>query len=129
QDASRGNPFPQIAVQEFRVITQNFKAEYQRAASAVITAKTKSGTNEFKMDGFVFGQNKGLVERDPGARMVCRQRQSQDPPQACDPKPEYERLQLGLSVGGPIVRDKAHYFLAFEGNYQNRESIVAIGRA
>jgi len=36
QDASRGNPFPQIALQEFRVLTQNFKAEYQRAASAVI---------------------------------------------------------------------------------------------
>jgi hypothetical protein len=40
QDASKGNPFPQIAVQEFRVITQNFKAEYQRAASAVVTATT-----------------------------------------------------------------------------------------
>ncbi|HET9439406.1 MAG TPA: carboxypeptidase regulatory-like domain-containing protein [Longimicrobiales bacterium] len=129
QDASRGNPFPQIALQEFRVITQNFKAEYQRAASAVITATTKSGTNEFKVDGFVLGQNKGLVERDPGAELICQQRQSQVPPQACDPKPEYERLQLGVGVGGPIKRDKAHYFLAFEGNYQNRESIVAIGRA
>jgi hypothetical protein len=129
QDASRGNPFPQIALQEFRVITQNFKAEYQRAASAVITATTRSGTNEFKVDGFVLGQNKDLVEFDPGAVRICEQRQEENPPRACDPKPEYERLQLGLGVGGPIVRDKAHYFFAFEGNYQNRESIVAIGRA
>ena len=43
QDSSRGNPFPQNAVQEFRVITQNFKAEYQKASSAIITAVTKSG--------------------------------------------------------------------------------------
>ena len=129
QDASRGNPFPQIALQEFRVITQNFKAEYQRAASAVVTATTKSGSNEFKVDGFVLGQNKDLVEFDPGAVRICEQRQSQNPPQTCDPKPEYERLQLGVSVGGPIIQDKAHYFVAYEGNYQNRESIVAIGRA
>jgi hypothetical protein len=65
QDASRGNPFPQIALQEFRVLTQNFKAEYQRAASAVITATTKSGTNEFEVNGFVLGQNKGLVTNEP----------------------------------------------------------------
>src|SRR5205807_7566156 len=41
QDASRGNPFPRNAVQEYRVITQNFKAEYQKASSAIITATTK----------------------------------------------------------------------------------------
>src|SRR4051812_9742220 len=45
QDASRGNPFPRNAVQEYRVIAQNFKAEYQKASSAVITATTKSGGN------------------------------------------------------------------------------------
>ncbi len=41
QDASRGNPFPQNAIKEYRVISQNFKAEYQKASSAVITATTK----------------------------------------------------------------------------------------
>ena len=45
QDASRGNPFPQNAVQEFRVITQNYSAEYEKASSAIITAVTKSGSN------------------------------------------------------------------------------------
>jgi hypothetical protein len=128
QDASRGNPFPQLALQEFRVITQNFKAEYQRAASAVVTATTKTGTNEFQLDGFVLGQNKGLVELDPGAKLICDERQAEDPPRPCDPKPEYERLQLGLSAGGPIVRDRLHYFGAYEGNIQNRESIVSLGR-
>ena len=45
QDASKGNPFPQAAVQGFRVLTQNYKAEYQKAASAIISATTRSGTN------------------------------------------------------------------------------------
>ena len=45
QDSSRGNPFPQNAVQEFRVLTQNFKAEFEKASSAAITAVTKSGGN------------------------------------------------------------------------------------
>src|SRR5688500_1804453 len=128
QDASRGNPFPQIALQEFRVLTQNFKAEYQRAASAVITATTKSGTNEFEVNGFVLGQNKGLVEQDPGSIQICENRVRDNPTATCDPEPEYERLQLGLSLGGPLIRDKAHFFAAFEGNYQNRQSIVTLGR-
>ncbi len=126
QDASRGNPFPQIAVREFRVVTQNFKAEHQRAGSAVVTAETKSGTNEFRVDGFVLGQNRNLVERDPGAVLDCEDAQSEGQP--CAPKPEYERLQAGLSVGGPIIEDRLHYFLGYEGNYQNRQERVALGR-
>src|SRR5918999_5122367 len=73
QDAARGNPFPQLAIREFRVITQNFKAEYQRAASAVVTATTKSGTNDLEIDAFVLGQNKGLVGVDPGTTARCQQ--------------------------------------------------------
>ena len=65
QDASRGNPFPQNAVQEFRVITQNYSAEYAKASSAIITAVTKSGSNELKGDAFVFYQDKGLVGEEP----------------------------------------------------------------
>src|SRR5688572_19922562 len=57
QDASRGNPFPQIAVQEFRVITQQYKAEYQKATSAIVTAQTRSGTNELRAELFGFRQD------------------------------------------------------------------------
>jgi hypothetical protein len=48
QDDSRGNPFPQNAVQEYQVLTQNYKAEYEKSAAAVITAVTKSGGNEMR---------------------------------------------------------------------------------
>ena len=59
QTDSRGNPFGQLAVGEFRVLTQNYKAEYEQAGSAIITAITKSGTNDFKDKLFFFGAYEG----------------------------------------------------------------------
>src|SRR5437660_1783900 len=64
QDASRGNPFPRNAIQEYRVITQNFKAEYQKASSAIITATTRSGGNTWSGNAFIGYQNKDLVALD-----------------------------------------------------------------
>ncbi len=114
QDSSRGNPFPQNAVQEFRVITQNFKAEYEQASSAIITAKTKSGSNEFHGDTFIHYQDKDLVARDDFARPG-------------EPKAPYERKQYGMSLGGPIIKDKLHFFVAYEGNDQDRAERVTLG--
>ncbi|HEY8939953.1 MAG TPA: carboxypeptidase-like regulatory domain-containing protein, partial [Cellvibrio sp.] len=53
QDASRGTPFPQSAIAEYKVITQNYSAEYDQLSSAAIVAVTASGTNEFK-GGFFY---------------------------------------------------------------------------
>jgi len=97
QDSSRGNPFPQNAVQEFRVITQNFSAEYQKASSAIITAVTKSGSNELSGDAFYLYQDKSLVAENPFTHA----------------KPEYERGQYGVSIGGPIIPDRMHYFVSY----------------
>lgn len=108
QQNSRGNPFGQLAVQEFRVLTQNYKAEYEQAGAAIITAITKSGTNDFH--GEVFGQytDKGLSEK---AYLDKRDNR---------PEPDFERKQYGVSLGGPIVKDKLFFFAAYEGNDQNR---------
>ena len=65
QDSSRGNPFPQNAVQEFRVITQNYSAQYEKASSAIITAVTKSGGNDFHGQVFDFYQPKAWVSQLP----------------------------------------------------------------
>ncbi len=111
QDSSRGNPFPQNAVQEFRVITQNYSAEYQKASSAIITAVTKSGTNEFTGDAFYFYQDKALVDENP----------------LNGSNPEYERSQYGLSIGGPLVRDHMHFFFSYEANDQDRQETVSLG--
>jgi hypothetical protein len=49
QFASQGNPFPQLAIGEYKVITSNYKAEFDQITSAAVTADTKSGTNEFQV--------------------------------------------------------------------------------
>jgi len=108
QQNSRGNPFGQLAVQEFRVLTQNYKAEYEQAGAAIVTAVTKSGTNEFH--GEIFGQytDKGLSEK---AYLDKRNNR---------PEPAFERKQYGISLGGPIIKDKLFFFGAYEGNDQDR---------
>ncbi|MCA1563191.1 MAG: carboxypeptidase regulatory-like domain-containing protein [Acidobacteria bacterium] len=102
QDASRGNPFPQGAVQEYQVLTQNYKAEYEKAAAAVITAVTKSGGNDFRGDVFYLFQNKAMVAQDD----ISRARG--------DEKAPYERNQYGLSLGGPIIRSRLNFFVSGE---------------
>ena len=108
QQNSRGNPFGQLAVQEFRVLTQNYKAEYEQAGAAIITAVTKSGTNEFH--GEIFGQytDKSLAKID-----AINEREGL-------PEPAFERKQYGVSLGGPIIKDKLFFFAAYEGNDQDR---------
>jgi hypothetical protein len=130
QDASRGNPFPQNAVQEYRVISQNFKAEYQKASSAVITATTKSGTNEWSGSALVGYQNASFVGLDSFQR---RDRNLADSigratsTPSTFSKPPYNRTLTALSFGGPLIRDKLHVFASYEGNVQNRSSRVDFG--
>ena len=128
QDASRGNPFPRNAIQEYRVISQNFKAEYQKASSAIITATTRSGSNVWTGNVLVGYQNDGLVALDTFqlkdkhfADSVAR---ATGTPSTFS-KPDYRRSLLGLSVGGPIQRDRLFFFGSYEGNYQNRANRIA----
>jgi len=108
QQNSRGNAFGQLAVQEFRVLTQNYKAEYEQAGAVIVSAVTKSGTNEFH--GEAFGQYTGKeLSETPYFNRVRNQ-----------PKPAFSRKQYGVSLGGPIVKDRLFFFGAYEGNDQDR---------
>lgn len=118
QDASRGNPFPQNAVQEYRVISQNFKAEYQRASSALITATTKSGGNEWAGTALVGFTNAGLVALD------TFQRKDKNNANGNYARPSYDRTLTAFSIGGPVIKDKIHIFASYEGNIQNRTGRV-----
>jgi outer membrane receptor protein involved in Fe transport len=124
QNFSQGNPFPQSAVQEFRVETQNYKAEYEQAGSAIITAVTKTGGQEFHGNAFVEFMPKAWFGRPfydrPGNRsnrgFVC----PDDPTELChQPKPDFKRYQFGADVGGPIIPGKLHFYAAYEGNRQS----------
>ncbi len=118
QDASRGNPFPRNAIQEYRVISQNFKAEYQKASSAIITATTKSGGNKWEGNALYGYQNKGLVQLD------SFQRRDKADTSKHFVRPDYTRSLTAFSIGGPIVKDKVHFFGSYEGNVQNRANRV-----
>src|SRR5690606_11184695 len=101
QDTSRGNPFPQSAIAEYKIITQNYKAEYAHVGSTAITAVTASGTNEFHGSVFWDHTNEDLrasvpLEKVSGEKVASSQ------------------SQYGLNVSGPIIRDRLHYLLAFE---------------
>jgi outer membrane receptor protein involved in Fe transport len=117
QDSSRGNPFPQNAVQEFQVLTSNYKAEYEKASTSIITAVTKSGGNTWSGDAFLYFSDKSFVTQDFFAK------------QSGADKPEYERFQGGFSIGGPIVEDKLTMFLSYEENRQDRANRVFLGSA
>ena len=115
QQDSRGNPFAQLAVQEFRVLTQNYKAEYEQASAAIVTSVTKSGTNEFHGDAFVSYTGKKLIQENIFDKRAGR------------PKPAFKRIQYGAALGGPIIKDKLFFFGAYEANDQDRSSTVTLG--
>lgn len=99
---SQGNPFPQLAIGEYKVITSNYKAEYDQISSAAITALTKSGTNTFEGQAFGTYTADNFRARTPGER-------------ASGEKSESEVKEYGLSFGGPIIEDELHFFVTYEG--------------
>jgi outer membrane receptor protein involved in Fe transport len=98
-----GNPFPQLAIGEYKVITSNYKAEYDQISGAAITAVTKSGTNELHGEAFGTYTNGSMRSETPAEKAAGTGKQG-------GPSKEY-----GFAVGGPIILDKLHYFVTYEG--------------
>lgn len=89
----------QDAISEFRVINSRFDAEVGGSAGGALTVLTKTGTNEFKGSVFAFYRNadmraKGALEQDSTV--------------------DFRRGQYGATFGGPIVKDRTHFFLSGE---------------
>jgi hypothetical protein len=105
-DSSRGNPFPQSAVAEYKVLSQNYKAEFDQVSSAAITAVTKSGGNEVHGDVFVDYTKDSFVAYNPV------EQKNKD---GGNDRAKFKQQQYGFTVGGPIKEDVAHYFVAYEG--------------
>ena len=94
-------------VQEFSVQTHGYSAEFGRAAGGIISAVTKSGTNQLPRHGFEFHRNSALDARN-----------SFD---AGDP-PGFLRNQFGGTLGGPILRNRLFFFGGYEGLRDERRS-------
>jgi Carboxypeptidase regulatory-like domain len=86
------------AVQEFRVLTNEYTAEYGRSTGGVVTAVFKSGTNDFHGNVFEFVRNSAL----DGKNYFDVQ------------KPPFQRYQFGGSAGGPLIKNKTFIFADYE---------------
>ena len=90
------------AINEFKVVTSPFTAEYGRAAGGAIVVTTKSGTNRLFGTAYDYFRNEGFDSKSYFAK-----RQNLD-------KPANDQNQFGLNIGGPIVRNRAFFFADFE---------------
>src|SRR5687767_7968915 len=91
------------AVKEFQVVATGATAEFGRTASGIINVITKSGTNEIHGSAFYFQRLEALTANTSDGK----------------PLTDFHREQYGFTIGGPIKRDRAFYFFAFEGINEN----------
>lgn len=103
---------PEDAVDEYRVETQNAPADYQSGAAGVISLVTKSGTNKFHGDGFVYIRPNAMASND---YFVKQQQLSAGQPNQV---PDFHRYQVGGSIGGPIIKDKLFFFADYQATWQ-----------
>ncbi|WOB24625.1 MULTISPECIES: TonB-dependent receptor [Xanthomonas] len=114
QDSSRGNPFPQSAIGEYKVITSNYKAEFDQVSGAAIVASSKSGTNDFHGSFFWDTSNDGWREESPLEKKAGM-------------RDDFEETQYGATFSGPILKDKAHFFIAYEAKEYTTPNVVIPG--
>src|SRR5262249_56669182 len=86
-------------VQEFRVLTGTYSAEYGRQGGGQIIVNTRSGTNDFHGSLYEFHRNSVFDATNYFAPK----------------KPSFKRNQFGAVIGGPIVREKTFFFAGYEG--------------
>ena len=104
---SGGNPIPNPdAIQEFNVQTVPYDASYGHNGGANVNVVTRGGTNQFHGGGFEFFRNTALNGNDFFINQVH------------GPRPVLQQNQFGLTLGGPIVKDKVTFFVAYQGTRQ-----------
>jgi len=103
--------FAMDAIQEFKVSTSNYKAEYGLATGGLVSVVTKSGTNQFHGSGLLFFRDASITAKEFFQTT----------------KPDYRRYQYGGTFGGPIVQNKTHFFGAYEGTDETQFFTVAAG--
>ncbi len=110
--------FGQDSIKELQVITNSFDAQYGDAVGAIINAVTKTGTNETQGMAFMLFRPNSLVAKvkpvpyDPNLLNTDENRTR-----------HYQSVQVGFNLGGPILKDKLHYFVNVEMARKREDSI------
>ena len=94
------------AVQEFKVKTNNFSAEFGHAAGSVVNATIKNGTNQYHGTAFEFLRNNDLDANNFFTNSAGK------------PRAPFHQNQFGGAVGGPIVHNKTFFFADYQGTRQ-----------
>jgi hypothetical protein len=105
---------PVEAIQEFQLLTSQFDAEFGTTSGGVVNAVSKQGTNALHGTGFFFDQNQRMTSLDYFAAQQNLE------------KPEARQLQWGGNLGGPVIKDKLHFFANLERIDQNRARTINI---
>ena len=116
----------QAAIREFQVNTSNFAAEYGRSAGGVINAITKSGTNEFHGSAFLYARNNKWGARNPNT-FITQLINGVSTRVAL--KPIDERYQFGGTLGGPIVKEKAFFFVSYDEQKRDFPGVAVFSTA
>jgi len=104
--------FSEESVQEFQVNQNGFSAEFGRAGGAVINVVTKSGSNQWHGSAFEFFRDEALNSNTP----ILTARGAK--------RPKSQINQFGATIGGPIKRDRAFFFFAYDGQRSNIPNVV-----
>jgi len=104
------------AVKEYQVLTAPFDVRQGGFVGGLINAVTKSGTNAFHGSVFGYVQNQDFVGSDTGS---CGDRCSV-------PVADYKQQQYGFTLGGPIIRDRLHFFVTGDFRHDNRPFATSI---
>jgi Carboxypeptidase regulatory-like domain/TonB dependent receptor/TonB-dependent Receptor Plug Domain len=101
----------QEAIQEFQVATNNVSPEFGRFAGGVVNMATKSGSNQFHGTLYEYVRNAAL-----NANLFFNKRNNL-------PRPKFTQHQYGTAVGGPVLKDKAFFYLSWEQFDLRRETL------
>jgi len=112
-----GYSSPKIAVQEFQVNTSDYSAEYGRAAGGVINTVSKSGTNQFHGDAYFYDRDGAWAATNPYTTLT---KQVSPGVFVTSPfKPTDIRKIWGGDIGGPIIKDKLFFYVAYDNYGRN----------
>jgi len=106
----------QEAVREFQVVTSQFAPEFGRAGGGLVNIVSKSGTNRYAGNAFLFVRDESFDARNAFVA-------------AGTPKPQFERKNFGGTVGGPIVRNRTFFFGSAERVDRDESGVVSISNA